>query len=362
MRRRSLLNKTLTQFIACTIVLLLLATPLFYWLTEHYYAEDMIDIIRAAEGGQPLPTIDLKEDIMHGVMIQFMVISAVLGVAIVFMMRFIARRLWRPFDETLKQAEGFRLEKGMVPAMPDSDIREFDRLNHTLTLLMQNNLKSYRMQKEFTENASHELQTPLAVFQSKLDILFQQPGLTERQAMIIQDLYQTSSRLSRLNRNLLLLAKIDNRQYERMEEMDVNAVLDRILPMLECLAEGVTIRKQAEGDAPCIIRGNSVLFESLVNNLVVNAVRHNRAGGNITLMVSPHRLTVSNTSSEGALDKRLLFNRFYHPAEGSKGNGLGLAIVKAICDYHGWQIDYGWQDGRHTFSICFKQPTDDKDA
>lgn len=352
MKKKSLLNKTLTQFIICTAIILLLATPLFYLLTKHYYAEDMIDIIEATQQGHPLPELDLERDIMHGVMIQFALISVVLGIAIVFMMRFISRRLWKPFDETLRQIENFRLESGTIPQLPESGIKEFDRLNHTLDRLMGNSLKSYRTQKEFTENASHELQTPLAVFQSKLDLLLQQADLTEQQAAAIQDLYQVSNRLSRLNRNLLLLAKIENKQYGQMDTIDLITVLDKLLPSLENLAEGINIRKDFHTQR-MEIRANRTLLESLINNLIVNSVRHNMANGDITLSIKNQQLIISNTSEEKALDSQLIFNRFYRPSEKNKGNGLGLAIAKAICDYHNWIITYHYESNRHYFSIQF---------
>lgn len=168
---QSLSRKMLVQFVACIAVMLLLATPLFYLLTKHYYAEDMIDIIEAVRSGQPIPALDLEEDIMKGVMIQFAVITFVLAVAMALTVRFISRRLWQPFDRTLCLIEGFRLENGRVPDFPESNVTEFVRLDSTLRTLMHNSLASYNMQKEFTENASHELQTPLAVFQSKLDLL-----------------------------------------------------------------------------------------------------------------------------------------------------------------------------------------------
>jgi len=215
MKKKSLMYKSLTQFIVCVAILLLLATPLFYWLTKSFYSEDMIDIIEAVQQGKPVPALDLEEDILHGIMIQFALIVTVLGVAIVLMMRFISGRLWQPFDKTLEVIEHFKLENGVCPQLAESDTKEFARLNTALQRLMTNSLNSYRLQKEFTENASHELQTPLAVFQSKLDLLLQQPELTERQADIIQDLYQMNNRLSRLNRNLLLLAKMENNQFSR---------------------------------------------------------------------------------------------------------------------------------------------------
>ncbi len=122
-------------------------------------------------------------------MLQFGLIAGVLCVALV-VVRLISRRMWKPFDETLDRIEQFKLEDEKLPTLPDSDIQEFKRLNAALDTLMKNNLASYRSQKEFTENASHELQTPLAIFQSKLDLLLQQPDLTEPQAEIIQSLYQ----------------------------------------------------------------------------------------------------------------------------------------------------------------------------
>ena len=351
MKNQSLSRKMLTQFTACIAVLLLLATPLFYFLTKHYYAEDMIDIIEAVGQGQPILTLDLEEDIMHGIMIQFGVITLVLAIALILTMRFISHRLWHPFDETLRQIEGFCLEDGALPVLPESSVKEFARLNHTLTALMRNSLASYRTQKEFTENASHELQTPLAVFQSKLDLLLQQPNLSERQAEIIQGLYENVTRLTRLNRNLLLLAKIDNRQYEQMETINLDDFLNGQLSSLESLTGNITLYKDFQ--TTLTIRANRTLLESLVNNLVVNAVRHNHPQGEIGLTLTNSQLIVANTSDEPPLDEKLVFNRFYRTSEKTAGNGLGLAIVKAVCEYHGWKVNYLYSKGKHCFVINF---------
>lgn len=349
---KSLLNKTLTQFIACTVIILFLATPLFYLLTKHYYAEDMRDIIEAVQQNQPIPELDLEEDIVQGILLQFILISGVLGIAIVLMMRLISKRLWEPFDKTLKQIEGFKLENGEIPLLADSNIKEFTRLNHALNRLMENSVKSYKTQKEFTENASHELQTPLAVFQSKLDVLLQQPDLTASQAETIQGLYQVTNRLTRLNRNLLLLAKIDNKQYNQMDSINLVATLEELFPFLESLAEGITLHRSFQSPV-FTIKGNKILLESLINNLVVNAVRHNIPNGDIDIAIEGNQFIISNTSGAEALDPHLLFNRFYRPSEKIKGNGLGLAIVKAICDYHGWEINYKYANNRHYFRIQF---------
>lgn len=351
MRTRSLMHKSLTQFIVCVTILLIFAMPLFYLLTKNFYAEDMIDIIEAVQQDKPVPAIDLEEDVLHGIMIQFVLIAVVLGIAIVLTLRFISKRLWRPFDKTLQAMETFKLEDGTIPTLPESGIKEFAQLNAVLSKLMTNSLNSYRIQKEFTENASHELQTPLAVFQSKLDILLQQPDMTEKQAVIIQDLYQMSGRLSRLNRNLLLLAKMENGQFSK-SETDVVSVLNELQPYFDNVADGLTLQKDIQVNR-LIIKANRPLLESMMSNLIVNAVRHNKPNGRIAIILKKESLTILNTSDGIALNGEQIFNRFYRPSEQTEGNGLGLSIVKAICEYHGWDITYTYHNGLHSFTVTF---------
>ena len=349
-KQRSLMQKSLLRFIVCVAMLLLLAMPLFYLLTKNFYAEDMLEVLESVRQGRPVPSIDLEEDVVHGIVLQFVLIFVVLGVALVLMLGFLSKRMWRPFDRTLEAIEHFDLEGGTVPLLPESDVKEFSRLNAALEKLMCENQKSYRMQKEFTENASHELQTPLAVFQGKLDMLLQQPNLTEEQAAIIQDLYRMSGRLSRLNRNLLLLAKMENGQFSK-QEVDVVEVLDDLKPYFENLAGSLHLCKEVRVQK-LMVSANRSLLESLVSNLVVNAVRHNVAEGQIRLTLDEGSLSISNTSDESMpLDASRIFLRFYRPSETHSGNGLGLAIVKAICDYHGWSVDYGYNEGWHVFTV-----------
>ncbi len=350
-KQRSLLRKSMTQFVVCIFALFVLAMPLFYWLTKNYYAEDMEDLVTAVQAGHNIPVPDLEKDIMVGIMIQYALITAMLGISVVLTMRFISRKMWTPFDKTLDKLETFNLENGNIPALPASDVREFNRLNASLHQLMHKCLDSYKVQKEFTENSSHELQTPLAIFQSKLDLLLQQKGLTENQAEIIQDLYQMTARLSHLNRNLLLLTKIDNAQFSKSESICLSAFVEELLPSLESIADGLHIIKDFQQDVT--VKANRSLLESMLNNLVVNAVRHNCTDGHIIIAIKNGILTVSNTSDETALDGMRIFNRFYRPAQNGKGNGLGLAIVKAVCDYHRWTVTYTYSEGNHTFTVKF---------
>lgn len=352
MKKNNLIDKTMMQFTICVTILMLLATPLFYWLTKHYYAEDLILVIDTIKYGRDIPPLDIERDIMHGIMIQFGMIICIIGISVILIMKNISVKLWTPFYYTLNVINKFRLEDKNIPELPENNVKEFTQLNKAVTILMRNSVMSYNIQKEFTENASHEMQTPLAIFQSKLDNLLQDEHLTKYQAETIQDLYNLTLRLTRLNKNLLLLAKIDNNQYKDMSDIDLISVLDRILPLLQSISEGIVIKKDFKLSS-MMLRCNSSLLESMINNLIVNALRNNRVNGEIVITVNQNKMVISNTSDKINLDEKMLFNRFCRPIHNIKGNGLGLAIVKAICDYHKWIITYKYADGKNNFIVTF---------
>ena len=375
-----LLSKTLKQFAICAAICFILTAPAFYLLTKYYYAEDMIDIIKAVSRGEGIPPIDLEQDIVAGMMIQYLLIFCVFTIAMFITMRFVTKKVWEPFDDTLRKAEQFNLAQNNIPLFADTDIEEFNRLNLSLERLMKKDRETYRIQKEFTENASHELQTPLAIIRSKLDLLMQ-GKLGEKELKLVSDLYQLTMRIGHLNRNLLLLAKIENAQYTTLQEVDVAEMLSESLPLYEALQNGTTLKLVDENDANTKdigysyhhhlkVQANPVLLECLLKNLIVNAIRHSPSKGEIQLIVGNHQLIVSNDSIDRKngkpLDSKTLFQRFRSDdnqqsspntpsieAPQQKGNGLGLAIVKAICDFHHWSIEYHFEDGKHQFIVHF---------
>lgn len=378
--KTSLLSKTLKQFAICAAICFILTAPAFYLLTKYYYAEDMIDIIKAVSRGEGVPPIDLEQDIVAGMMIQYLLIFCVFTIAMFITMRFVTKKVWEPFDDTLRKAEQFNLAQNNIPLFADTDIEEFNRLNLSLERLMKKDRETYRIQKEFTENASHELQTPLAIIRSKLDLLMQ-GKLGEKELKLVSDLYQLTMRIGHLNRNLLLLAKIENAQYTTLQEVDVAEMLSESLPLYEALQNGTTLKLVDENDANTKdigysyhhhlkVQANPVLLECLLKNLIVNAIRHSPSKGEIQLIVGNHQLIVSNDSIDRKngkpLDSKTLFQRFRSgdnqqsspntpsiEAPRQKGNGLGLAIVKAICDFHHWSIEYHFEDGKHQFIVHF---------
>lgn len=352
--RRSLLSETLRLFAGCIAVCFVLTAPLFYLLTRHFYAEDMIDIIEAVEQGQSIPPLDLEQDIVAGMMLQFVLIFLAVSLAMFITLRLAARKLWLPFDDTLQKAERFNLAQGDIPEFAATRIHEFARLNHSLEQLMRKDKETYRIQKEFTENASHELQTPIAVIRGKLDLLMQEE-LTESQARLVADLYGLTMRMGHLNRNLLLLAKIDNAQYTAMETVDVVAILSDSLPLYDTLRNGRALYMQdCRARRNSKLRANPVLLECMLKNLIVNAIRHSASGGEVRVTVGDSGITVSNESADGTpLDTAPLFHRFRTGDARQKGNGLGLAIVKAVCDFHGWTVEYRFEAGCHLFVVSW---------
>ena len=263
--------------------------------------------------------------------------------------RRLSKSVWKPFRETLDQLKTFSLNNQTKIEFSKTDVSEFDELNQSLTKLIEHNVSVYKTQKEFTENASHELQTPLAILKNKLDILLQNQDLTEKQYQIAEEMNRALSRSSRINKNLLLLAKIDNKQFDS-ETFHLNVVLNQSLEILQEHFEQKNISVNTEISDNVKVNGNIGLTEVLINNLIINAIRHTSINGSILIRLSQSEFEVSN-SGTGKLNGDLLFKRFSRFSKDNNGSGLGLAIVKEICKSQNWTIDYRFENNNHIFSV-----------
>ena len=263
--------------------------------------------------------------------------------------RRLSKSVWKPFRETLDQLKTFSLNNQTKIEFSKTDVSEFDELNQSLTKLIEHNVSVYKTQKEFTENASHELQTPLAILKNKLDILLQNQDLTEKQYQIAEEMNRALSRSSRINKNLLLLAKIDNKQFDS-ETFHLDEVLNQSLEILQEHFEQKNISVNTEISDNVKVNGNIGLTEVLINNLIINAIRHTSINGSILIRLSQSEFEVSN-SGTGKLNGDLLFKRFSRFSKDNNGSGLGLAIVQEICKSQNWTIDYRFENNNHIFSV-----------
>jgi signal transduction histidine kinase len=294
-----------------------------------------------------------SEDLLGTTILLYGLAMSAMLLGFVLVSRIVSARIWRPFYQTLGQIERFSIESHKIPEFAETKTLEFQQLNQSVELLIDQNLKAYQIQKEFTENASHELQTPLAVFSSKLDLLLQDPSLTDVQSIIVGQLYSSISRLSRLNKNLLLLARIEKGNQMAKEHCNVNELIENTLLTFSELAKEKTIQVHTDLEVNVTVHANRDLLEVLLNNLLINAVTHNQPNGRVSIQTAPDQLLVSNSGLEYPLDAASIFKRFFKTESGMKGSGLGLAIVEKIAAVHGWSVTYAFEEKKHVFRVQF---------
>jgi len=271
---------------------------------------------------------------------------------LLFLNRRLSSSVWKPFRNTLDKLKTFNLNQQAKIEFERTDVSEFEELNQSLSKLIDQNISVYKSQKEFTENASHELQTPLAILKNKLDILLQNEDLTEKQYQIAEEMNKALTRSSRINRNLLLLAKIDNSQFDNSELIRFDELLNQSIEILQEHFEQKNITVNSEISPNVKVKGNSSLMEVLINNLILNAIRHTSANGLINIRLTNTVFEVSNSGTE-KLDEVLLFKRFSKLSTDNRGSGLGLAIIQQICIVQYWKINYQFENNFHIFSIEF---------
>ncbi|PQA94599.1 histidine kinase [Chryseobacterium shigense] len=278
----------------------------------------------------------------------FFFIIIVLG--LLFINRKLSGSVWKPFRDTLEQLKKFNLNNQTKIEFDHTDTVEFEELNQSLSKLIEHNISVFKTQKEFTENASHELQTPLAILKNKLDILLQSEDLTEKQYRIAEEMNKALTRSSRINKNLLLLAKIENNQFDNSEVIRFDTILQQSMEAVQEHFEQKNISVQEDIISDVKVNGNSSLTEILIHNLILNAIRHTLPDGSISVKLNGKIFEVSNSGTE-ELNADLLFKRFSKLSSESGGSGLGLSIIQEICAFHGWRVSYRFENHHHVFSI-----------
>jgi signal transduction histidine kinase len=290
--------------------------------------------------------------IVNAIVLNTLFFIVLLIVGFLILNRKLSGTAWRPFRETLRKLKGFNLHKQTPIDFEKTDTVEFEELNTALRELIDHTIAEYKLQKEFTENASHEMQTPLAILKNKLDVLLQKEMLTGRQYAIVEEMHKTLAHSARINKNLLLLAKIENRQFDSNQRVNISNVLWQIIDTLTEHLERKHIVLQPDIATDVLVTGNEILTEILINNLLVNVTRYTSETGTAFIKLTPHYLEIINSGTV-PLNSNLLFRRFSKLSAEHGGSGLGLAIVAEICKRQQWRISYRFGEGRHIFSICF---------
>lgn len=289
-----------------------------------------------------------SEDLVRIILLITLGITMLLLFTLWLINRFVLNRLWKPFYNVLNRMKAFEVAHMDSIKEEPTRIDEFNELNRSVNAMAEKVRQDYKELKSFTDNASHEMMTPLAVINSKLDSLLQTESFTEQQGALLEDIYQATGRLSRLHQSLLLLAKIENNMIPDAQEIDLKELIEAKIRQFQELFErdGLSIEFQLVERKVTMSR---YLADILLNNLFSNAVRHNINGGSIFIELTEQILSVSNTGKNLDIQNRM-FDRFSKSTE-SEGMGLGLAISKQICNLNGFNIAYSHEKNRHIFSI-----------
>lgn len=267
-----------------------------------------------------------------------------------------SRSLWSPFFSTLQVVKKYDIVQNQKLSLPSSTgTTEFDELNNVVASLINNVNQAYQQQKQFVENASHEMQTPLAIIRSKLELLINQPELTEKAASLLSDITEANDSLSQMNRTLLLLAKIENNHFPEVQKVNIATILEILINTYRNYYEDgfPSLTKNISPDVTVI--ANCSLMEVLLSNLVKNALEHNQPNGTVIIELNDKQLHIKNTGASLDVNPEELFNRFRKGSYKSKTTGLGLALVKQICVLYHYSINYTYQDGWHEVNVGFSE-------
>ncbi len=294
-----------------------------------------------------------SENLITEIVISMALVFMTLLFLLVIVNYFINRRIWIPFYRILHNLSKYEINLATPLELAKTDIYEFKLLNQTLDKMSKKIRLDYLHLKEFNENAAHELQTPLAIIKSKLELLIQKENLDEKQLQLISVIFEATTRMSKLNQGLLLISKIENNQFMDVGEINLQRLLDKTTEHFEEMIDHrkISVTKNYQNDVR--LNMNPALAEIFITNMVSNAIRHNIIQGRIDINVNQDYFSITNTGQTMKTDPRNLFERFRKSENNPDSVGLGLSIVQKIADLYNMKIDYLYHDGLHTLKISY---------
>jgi len=292
------------------------------------------------------------DQILKGMM-SALTVKMTLIIAFIFITaRFLSHRILKPFKQAMLYIRHFSLKKNQNLALLPTTTNEFRELNKFLEKMTNKAIDDYTSMKEFSENASHELQTPLAIIQSKLELL-SETTIDESQAGLIVDMQNAIDKLTRINRSLVLLTKLENQEFDNDNNMRFCRVTKDTLAAFTDRIAMKNIAISSKLDKNIIVKIHPTLAEILLSNLFQNAIRHNIEGGQIKILLTTEYFSISNTGLPPEIATEELFKRFKKSNQCINSIGLGLAIVKQICEVSQFNVTYHYEDGWHSVIVCF---------
>lgn len=299
------------------------------------------------------PTIE-KRDLQHSIVTWMSILYAGLLLTIIGLNIYVFYRSMKPLYRLLDWLKSYRIGQKNEPLVNRNSITEFRTLYDVANLHTSRNEQLFEQQKRFIGNASHELQTPLAICRNRLEMLMEDENITERQLEELAKTHRTLEHITKLNKSLLLLSKIDNEQFGEVHPVCLNDILARYVGDYEEAYDYRGITVGMEEQARLTLPMNETLAATLVTNLLKNAFVHNVDEGRIHIVFTADSFTISNSGTQQPLDENKIFERFYKGSRQEGSTGLGLSIVSSICKMSGLQVHYAYKDGMHSFTVSRK--------
>lgn len=292
------------------------------------------------------------DDLFESTMLAMAWIFLLLLIGLVAVNYMVNKYTWRNFYDTLSRVKRYSLSQQQPLTLGRSETKEFQELNEVLRAMTNKIHSDYLNLKEFTENASHEIQTPLAIVNSKLELFMQSDNLTPQQANMLAEMHTSVNRLARLNKSLILLTRIENREFQEHESLPLHALVSEQLEQLQEMVDMHELTLETTSLEPTFLSMNRGLAEVLLSNILLNAIRHNCKGGSIQVSLTAEKLCVKNTGKELQGPPEELFRRFMSSHDSSGSLGIGLALVSRICTLYRLHPSYSYAAGMH--SLCIK--------
>jgi signal transduction histidine kinase len=298
-------------------------------------------------------SIDNEKSLLYEILGIIVILFAVLSLLLIIIIISISHRLWGPFYVTLNHIRKYDVKTNREFIPVATRITEFEQLNEVLRTLTEKIRSEYLNLKEFSENASHEIQTPLAIIRLQIDQMLQSPNINDEMAGHLVSIGQSVNKISRINQALSLISKIENDQYPELSVVNLNRKIEGILSQLHDFIVSRKLNVQFEATEEVEIKMNPDLSEFLFSNLIGNAIKHNIDKGWITINLSSKELILRNSGKDPGVDTNQLFFRFKKAEHSTDSPGLGLAIVKKVTDLYGMTISYEFSEDVHSFHIIF---------
>lgn len=300
-----------------------------------------------------LQTLSEKKELLKDIGLYMFFLFLSLFLISILLNYLISRNLWNPFYVTVDKAEKFDIQSDKAIELPETNINEFQQLNMVLDHMTRKMRNDYLSLKEYNENSAHEIQTPLAIIQSKLEILMQRKELKKESIILIKSINEATARLFKLNQGLLLISKIDNLYFQEEKEISLKKIIETCLINYKEIMQLKKIKVELEASDPAVVMMNDILAEVLISNLISNAVRYNIDGGFIKCFIGTGYLIISNSGAPLKIDPELLFRRFHKKSENPKSVGLGLSIVKRITETYKMEITYTCTGNIHELRLDY---------